>query len=90
MGPIDWSWPEVVEASEPALSLQLAAWHEQLALAADPLAAALLDPWRLPGEESGSGAGLDASRLFLSAWSAPEDLAFLAALRGSEPMDWPA
>ncbi len=72
-----------VKAADPTVLLQLAAWHEAAAVSATgpERTAALIAPWRLPGEGAGT---VDTSLitledLFLGAYASADDLARAAA-----------
>ncbi|MEE2750525.1 MAG: hypothetical protein VX519_03780 [Myxococcota bacterium] len=72
-----------LKAGDPTQLLQLAAWHEAAAIMAggETLTAALLDPWRLPGEARGvDPIELPLEARFLSIWSSSEDLNVVRSL----------
>jgi hypothetical protein len=74
-----------VELADPVALIQAALWHEQAAIQAGGAAqtAALLAPWRLPGEDRpdlATAEPLAAEALFLSVWTEGADLAFVDAL----------
>ena len=74
-----------VDSADPTSLYLLSRWHEAAARKADPADDALITQimglWRLPAEPTPSSDLLPVADawLFLSPWSAPEDLAFLAA-----------
>ncbi len=77
-----------VELADPGSLIQAALWHEQAAVqAAGPEhTAALLAPWRLPGEvrpELALTEPMPLEALFLSAWTDGADLIFVDALETS-------
>ena len=79
-----------IKAADPTVLLQLAAWHEAAAVAAagPERTAALLAPWRLPGEPSApiDGRVVTLDDLFLSAYASADDLVRAAAGgKGSSP-----
>ena len=73
----------LVEASDPALSLNLARWHEEAALQADPGAAGWMNPWRLPGEAQANALVAGSEDLFLGPWMTAGDVALVSALSAS-------
>lgn len=83
-----------MDLADPTATLQLAQWHAQAAVAADPqgqaIADALLAPWRLPIESKLGEFGTDIPAelplevLFLSSWTSPGDLALASELAAGD------
>ncbi len=83
-----------VPATDPSSLLELALSHQELAVDANPVAAAIIEqllrPWRLPSEPLTTSTGptdpaLWDPYLFGSTLMVPRDAAFLAALSSLEP-----